>query len=418
MRISDIILSSDFVNNFTNAKSKVNELQTQIATGNKIQQPSDSPDGTANLIGWNSQLEQMNTYSDNIDNASSFVQDTTSTMQSIQDEVTNVLTKLSSVNTTTSPANLNNFADQINQSLQTILGLSNISSNGKYVFGGTDFSAQPFGYSADNTSIEVKPNDISGEQNIRTSQNITQQINMSGTEIFGTIVSGNGTIDSRTSIGSTVNSQSNVYDDLGNQYTYDVNYTKTAANTYNMTYDIKDGSGNSVFSQPPAAKTVVFNATSGVMQTVDNQTPASIHIKIPNQKIDFNFDPTSVKEASGASALTFSANQKTDIFNTLMSISNSLRAGNVPTQDQIQTITNFNNRLLDNLSKIGNTTNQLSNTKSLISSQQTQLKTLMTNEQGVDMAQAVMDLQNQQNLLQMSYKLAATVTSQSLLTYM
>ncbi|MCL5030678.1 MAG: flagellar hook-associated protein FlgL [Bacteroidetes bacterium] len=418
MRISDIILSSDFVHNFTNAKSKVDELQTQIATGNKIQQPSDSPDGTANLIGWNSQLDQLNTYSDNIDKASSFVQDTTSTMESIQTEVTNVLTKLGSLNSTTSSANLTNVSDQINQSLQTILGLANNSSDGKFIFGGTDFSTQPFGFTSDNTSIEVKPNDISGVQNIRTSQNISQQINMSGTEVFGTIVSGSGNIDSSTTIGSTVNSQSNIYDALGNQYTFDVNYTKTAANTYSMTYDIKDGGGTSVLSQPPAANTLVFNATSGVLQTVNNQSPSLIHIKIPNQKIDFSFDASSVKEASSASSLAFSANQKTDIFNTLISIRNSLQAGNLPTQDQMKAISDFNSRMLDNISKDGNNTNQLSNAKSLIGNQQTQLKTLMTNVQGVDMAQAVMDLQNQQNLLQMSYKLAATVTAQSLLNYM
>ncbi len=418
MRISDLILSSDFVNNFTNAKSKVDDLQTQIATGNKIQKPSDSPDGTANLIGWNSQLEQLNTFSSNIDTASSFVQDTTSAMQSIQDQVTNVLTTLSGLNTTTGNANLNNYADQINQTIQMLLGLANTSSNGKYVFGGTDFSSEPFGYSADKTTVQVLPNDISGVQNIKTSQNISQQINMSGTEVFGTIVSGSGNIDSSTSIGSPVNSQTNIYDSLGNQYTFDVNYTKTAANTYSMTYDIKDSNGNSVLASAPAAKTVVFNAANGVMQTVDGQSPAQIHIKVPSQNIDFTFDPTSVKESNNTSTLTYSANQKTDIFNTLIAISNSLRAGNLPTQDQIKQVSDFNNRMLDNISKIGNTTNQLSNTKALIGNQQTQLNTLMSNTQSVDMAQAVMDLQNQQNLLQMSYKLAASVTAQSILNYM
>ncbi len=418
MRISDIMLSTDYVNNLTTAKNNVNSLQTQIATNKNILQPSDSPNGTANLIQWNSQLEQMNTYSSNIDSGTSFVQDTTDTMQSIQTEITGILTKLSDVNNPTNSTNLSNYADQINQSLQSILSLANTESGGKYVFGGTDFSAAPYGMNSTNTAVNVQVSDVSGAQKITTSQNIQQQINMSGTQVFGTIVNQNGSIDSGTALNSTVANTTTVYDNQGNPYTLKVNYTKTAADTYSMTYDVLDSTNTSVLSASPPAETMVFNSSTGVLQTVNNKPPSPVQIKVGSKNIDFTLDPTSVTEKSGTTSLAFSANQKTDIFNTLIAIVNQLKSGQTPDQSLVQSVSSFNERILDNLAVAGNMTNQLSNTKSLLNNQQTQLNTMISNVQSLDVAKAAVNLQNQDNVLQMIYKMAAMVSTQSLLNYL
>jgi flagellar hook-associated protein 3 FlgL len=418
MRISDSIFNTDYLNNLNTIKNNVTTLQNQLATGNKIQQPSDSPSGTSELLSWNSQLDQMTTYSSNIDSATSFVTDTTNAMQSIQNEITTDLTQLTSVNSATvSNTDLTNYANKMNQSLQTILDLANSQSDGKYVFGGTDFASAPYSLSPGNSSVGVNT-DVSGSQSIRTSQNVLQKINMSGSEVFGTILSQNGNIDPTTAVGATVSDQTSVYDTSGAQYTFKTNYTKTTADTYSMTYDIVDGSGNTVLAQPPAPKSFVFNSANGSLQTVNGQTPAPIQINLPSKNIYFTFDPTGINENTGASSLSTSANQTTDIFNTLIAVRNNLQAGTKPTAAQIQAITDFNNRLLDNIAKAGNNTNQLSNSKTLLTNQQTQLQSMISNVQGVDVAKSVVDLQNQQNVLQDIYHMAAMVSSNSLLNYL
>ncbi len=418
MRISDSIFNTSYLSNLNTIKSNVTTLQNQLATGNKIQQPSDSPSGTSELLNWNSQLDQMSTYSSNIDSATSFVADTTNTMQSIQDEITTDLTQLTSVNSATvSGTDLTNYANKINQSIQTILDLANSQSDGKYVFGGTDINSAPYSLSPGNNSVGVNT-DVSGSQLIRTSQNVLQKINMSGSEVFGTILSQNGNIDPTTTVGSTVSDQSSVYDTAGTKYTFKTNYTKTAADTFSMTYDIVDGSGNTILSQPPASKTFVFNSTNGTLQTVNGQAPAPIQINLPSNNIYFTFDPTGVTENSGTSSLSTSANQNMDIFNTLIAVRNNLQSGTKPTSAQIQAITDFNNRLLDNIAKAGNNTNQLSNSKTLLTNQQTQLQSMIGNVQSVDVAKTVTDLQNQQNVLQDIYHVAAMVSSNSLLNYL
>ena len=241
---------------------------------------------------------------------------------------------------------------------------------------------------------------------------------MPGTDVFGTIVSQNGSIDSSTAIGATVSSQTAVYDTSGTQYTLKIDYKKTAANEYTMSYDITDGGGNSVFNSPPATKDLVFNPTSGSLQTVDGQSPSRFQIKADTANIDFTLDPTAIKEKSGTSNLALSANQNMDIFNILLNIKNNLQNGIAPTDAQIKSVSDYNNHLLDSIAKAGNTINQMTNAQTLLNNQQTQIQSVTSSIQGVDMAKAIMDLQNQNTLLQYSYQLAAKITTKSLLDYL
>ena len=412
------MMSTDYLNNLNSVKNNVNTLQTQIATGIKISSPSDSPVGTANLLSWNTQLNQINTYSDNINNGLSFLQDTTNAMQNIQSQITTVMTDLTNVNNVANSTNLSSYADQIDQILNTVVNQANTQSNGKYVFGGTDFSSAPFSLSSDGSSVQVQPNDISGVQNIRISQGILQKINMTGTEVFGTIVSLNGNIDSGMSVGGTATQNTTVYDTSGNAYTLATTFTKTAADTYNMTYDVTDSGGNSIFSSPPAAKSVVFDPSTGNIQSIDGQPASSIQIKDNSKGIDFSLNTLGVGEKSSATSLNFSANQKNDIFNTLIQIRDELKNGTKPTSDQVQTVSDFNSSLINNISTAGNMINQLTDSQNLLTNRQTQLNTTISNTQNVDVAKAIVDLQNQNNNLQMTYRLASIINTDSLLNYL
>ncbi len=418
MRITDLMISNDYLYNLNSTKSLVDQLQTEIATGNKIQKPSDSPSGTVNILGWNNQIDQANTLISNIGSGLSFVNDSTQQMQNIQDQITSVLSNLTQAQNATNNQNLGNIAQQIDSSLSLILDSANSKSEGKYLFSGTDYTAAPFGYTADGKSIEVKDSSISGVQNIYISPDVKQQINFPGSDVFGTIVKGGGNIDSSTAVGATVSGQTNVYDASGNQYTFKTSFKKTGADTYSFTYDILDSSNNSVLSSAPAAQTLVFDSSTGNLQTVDGKSPSLIQVNVPSSNINFSFDPSALTEKNSSSSLSFSANQKTDIFNTLISISNNLKKGIQPTADQVQAVKDFNSRLLDNISQSGNIANRLTNAKDLLNNKTTQLQSLVSDTQSVNVAKAVVDLQTQQNLLQMSYKMAASILPQSILNYL
>ncbi len=418
MRVSDLMLNNSFISNLNGTKARVSKLQLDIATQKKIRNPSDSPYGTSKILKLNEQLNLQESYSKNIENGLAFLNETSFELDSMQTDIADVQTALTELQNPTNQVNIKSYADQVDLALKSILNHANAQFNGKYVFGGTDFSSEPFGFDSSNSSIETKVSGTSGVQKIKTSQNIFQKINLTGSEVFGTVVKNTGTIDVTAATGTITNNQSKVYDALGNEYDLNVTYTKTAANTYQMDYDIVDGGGASVFSTPPASQILKFNATSGQMETLDGKSPAPIKISIASQKIEFNLDLNSLRETSGSTSLSFSANQKMDIFNTLLSIKQNLESGNLPTDAQISSLNDFNKHILDKTSAVGNIINQLNATSDVLNSQKLTLQGLLSSEQDVDMARATVDLQAQDYSLQLSYKIASMILPKSLLDFL
>ena len=416
MRISDSMLSNNYLNELNKTKTKVAELQLAIATGKKIQKPSDSPFGTEKVIRLNEQLEKYNTYSKNIKNASAFLNETTSALQSIQDEITDVLTTITELHNPANQEDLTLFANKMDISLKAIMNSANLKYDGKYLFGGTDFAAQPFDYTADATAIEAKTN-VSGSQLVKISPNITQKINMTGLEVFGTTVKGEGNLDSGSIVGAATGSQTTIYDALGNQYTFQVDFIKTAANTYDMTYDIVDGGAASVIGGPQTLA-VTFNPTTGKLQTIGGNSKDTLQIKVPGSKIDFTFDLSTYKELNSAASLNFSANQEVDIFNTLNAVKESLKLGQVPPEELVNRIKDFNVHILDKAAEAGNIINQLSDTDELLSNRGILTEGFISDEMEIDVAKSMIDLQMQDYLLQVSYELAAKILPQSILDYL
>jgi len=204
-----------------------------------------------------------------------------------------------------------------------------------------------------------------------------------------------------------------------NEYELQTDDQKTAANTYQMTYDIVNGGGTTLFAAPPAAKTLAFNSLNGNLVSVDGSTSdLSFEVNLPANRIQFTMDLKSLSENNSATSISTSANQPTDIFNTLKQISNDLRNGIIPTDDQITAVEKFNSRITAKQSEVGNIINQISTLESMLEQQNFNLQELAQNENGVDLARAVVDLQNQDFLLQVSQKIGAMILPKTLLDYL
>ena len=418
MRISDLMISQNYIGNVNSIKDKISTINKQILSGSKISRPSDSPVGASRLMRISDQSGQVNTYQSNIKNSLSFLDETVFSMESIQKEVQNIMTKLTDVQNPINQTNLDLYADMIDNSLKIILETANTKVDGKYVFGGTDYSNKPFGISADNQSYQTNT-DTSGKINVKFSQSVIQSINLPGLELFGTVVSNKGFFNTADAVGTVTNSSQTIYDDLGNAYTLNTAYQKTAANTYQMTYDIVDGTGTTVLATPPAAKTLAFNPLNGNLVSVDGSTSnLDFMVDVPSNRIQFTMDLKDLSENTTATGISLEANQPTDIFNMLKQISNTLRSGNIPDDSMISAVENFNSRLTAKQSEIGNTINQISTLENLLTQQSFNLQELAQNENGVDTAKAIVDLQNQEYLLQISQKIGSTLLPQSLLDYL
>jgi flagellar hook-associated protein 3 FlgL len=417
MRVSDSMLSNSFINSLNKNKRNVERLQQDIATGVKIRKPSDSPYGLSKVLRFNDQLNLNNNYNKNIENSLAFIDTTSFALESIQSELSQIITDFTEMKNTTNHQMLGSYADKLDLAIKSILDSANMEYDGKHIFGGTDFSALPFGFNGDNSRVNSQAN-LTGNHEVKIGQNVVQKINISGAELFSTIVKQSGGFDSAAPNGTIVTGQTEVYDASGKPYTMNLSYTKTADNVYEMSYDIVDENDVSMFNSPPSPQTLQFNPDSDKLETIGNKPANSFKIIADNANIEFLLDLNSLTESSTPSGLTYSANQKTDVFNLLVEIKNNLRDGILPTDEQVQMIEKFNKHVLDKNAQLGSITNQLLSSKEMLSSQNLILQGMLSNELEVDVAKSIVELQHQDYLLQVSYKLSSMILPKSLLDFL
>ncbi len=169
----------------------------------------------------------------------------------------------------------------------------------------------------------------------------------------------------------------------------------------------------------PQQKHLAFNALNGNLVSVDGSTiNLDFEVNVPANRIQFTMNLKTLSESGSTTSISTTANQPTDIFNTLKQISNDLRNGIIPNDTQIATVGDFNSRLTSKQSEVGNTINQISALENMLMQQSFNLQELAQKENGVDMAKAIVDLQNQDYLLQVSQKLGSILLPQSLLDYL
>ena len=219
-------------------------------------------------------------------------------------------------------------------------------------------------------------------------------------------------------IGSSVNNTQTVYDNYGKQYQLQTTLNKTDANTYQLSYDIIDSNGVSVFSSPPASKELKFNPANGQIVSIDGATNTIFDISVPSKKIHFSVNMQSLTEKNNATSVNISANQQSDIFNMLKRISTNLRNDVLPTEEERESVKNFLDHVVGKITEAGNTINQITTIDGMLNQQNINLQEASEAENGVDIAKAILELQNQEYLLQISQKMAAMILPKSLLDYL
>ena len=117
----------------------------QLSTGLRVNQLSDDPVASANMV-------RSLAYSANVDQYTSNVSSVLPQMQSADSAISSVVTSLNSAvtlgtegaNGIESPANRLEIASQLQSILSSVIAQANTSFQGVYVFGGSDSTTPPF----------------------------------------------------------------------------------------------------------------------------------------------------------------------------------------------------------------------------------------------------------------------------------
>lgn len=197
-RITNKLISENVVNILNNNRSRLNELNEQIATGKKVSRPSDNPTGAISILSTNSSMNKIETYKKNIDNASSEIDATDRATLSLIDSLHRAkeLT-VQAANATSGTSELNSINAEIKQLTEQIKDIANTQFGDKYIFGGLVTETAPFikaGTDGSEIQFVGTRSTANYQREVEIGEGIKINLNLAGDDIFGEYYTDNSTI--------------------------------------------------------------------------------------------------------------------------------------------------------------------------------------------------------------------------------
>ncbi len=155
-RVTDSSQAAIFTERINTNRVRVEAAREKITTGRKINRPSDDPFGADTVLRLRTSLSTVERFQEN----SKMVRETLELSDGAIDSYEKLLDRARALlsqgaSDTTTPANKQSIAAEIDSIRQQVLGIANLSSNGRYLFGGTRQNAAPY----DSSGVpDVTPN--------------------------------------------------------------------------------------------------------------------------------------------------------------------------------------------------------------------------------------------------------------------
>jgi len=158
--------------------AKMDKLNTQLATGIRINTPSDDPAGLVTSLRLRTKLHQNEQYKKNVSDALSWMEIADSALNNYNSVLQRVreLT-VEAANGTNEPSSLKAIADELKQLKDEIGDIANTTLDDRYIFGGTRTMDKVYDKASGQWLGNANP------INYEIGENITLQVNLTG-EVF------------------------------------------------------------------------------------------------------------------------------------------------------------------------------------------------------------------------------------------
>ena len=150
MRITSQTLHTRALADLQSAQSKIAATQRQIATGNKLQAPSDDPVATRAALRTRTEVAALQGYSETAAGAIEWADATDTALQAVTDTVHRVRELLvKAASGTTSSADRKVIKTEVDQLIASVKDTVNAKQGDTYLFGGTDTLSPPYSTASD-----------------------------------------------------------------------------------------------------------------------------------------------------------------------------------------------------------------------------------------------------------------------------
>jgi flagellar hook-associated protein 3 FlgL len=202
MRIDPNIVP-DLLAELQQSQETLNAALQQVSTGLSVNQPSDNPTASAEMVQNTIATGNLDVYTQNVGTSLSTVQTASSVLNSVVSSLTAAVSAgVEGANGTNNASDLQTIANQVQGILTSVITAANTSVSGVYLFGGTG-STTP--YTADPASPTGYTYNGNNEINsVAIGDQTSVQINLPGSQIFSN--TNNNVIGSLSSLVSALQS--------------------------------------------------------------------------------------------------------------------------------------------------------------------------------------------------------------------
>lgn len=186
-RITPTIIIDRVLRDLRFQTERLLDLEQQLATGLRVNKPSDDPLATRRAIASRAEIAANDQFINNINNAQPFLIESETALGTTIDllQRANELT-IQGLNETNEQQQRDEIANEVNQLLESALEQSNTVTAGRYVFGGNRTLSPPFVETRgpDNEITDV--NYVGNDEKIRVevSEGVRVPINLTGNETY------------------------------------------------------------------------------------------------------------------------------------------------------------------------------------------------------------------------------------------
>lgn len=181
LRVTQNMINTNLIRNLNSNQTRMSSLQDQLATGRRINKPSDDPVGISFSMRYRSEQSANDQYLENVGSAISWLDYTDSTLNKAGDVFSRIreLT-VQGANGTNPQSAMNGIKSEVEQLYSEMVSIANSEFNGKHVFNGQKTDLAPY-QEATAMNVVTEGSDIQFE----TGVGVKMSVNVTGNTVFG-----------------------------------------------------------------------------------------------------------------------------------------------------------------------------------------------------------------------------------------
>lgn len=415
MRITNNMLINNMINYIGNNLTRMDVLQSQLATGKKIRVPSDDPIVAARALKFRTDVSEIEQYKRNVQDAVSWMDITESTLNNLTDILQRAreLT-VQGANSTATPEDKAKIAEEVKQLRKQAIHLGNATYAGRYIFSGYKTDMPLFDEETGKFNI-----DVNLTETIRYEIGIGDDININvtGGDLFN-----RGGVASRDTAGVTTGGgnianldiQAGINDTLNITVDGETVAVTIPAMVYPSNEALAEAIQTGINNATSEASDVTVSVDDGKLRFESGSRGALSSIVIDTASVAAaDLGLTTVEQIDGTDAPVGKLIADFDDLIAALNSGDSTAVGNI-----IERIDDDISNLMRVRADVGARMNRLELTENRLFSDGINFTKLMSENEDIDIAETIMNLKNEENVYKASLSGGARIIMPTLLDFL